>query len=254
MHTSTCTNTILLLLAMTLSGGCASLGSNAKSEPDPMLTYVVKRGDVLGNIAETFTGDIGNWREIAAINGIKDARMLRVGDTIQIPVAMLENAPDDDEGEVALSGSGTHDNAGTNQRSARRVAAGREVADASQGTAGKRLPAQAIAVERQASPGQTRTRVVPTARVELNSANANREFDLVPMENGEPAERHSRVRVVGSYTPRGLYEKPASWSRLVRRVAPGSTFAVERVSNGWFLVETDNGSAWLRPDDGELVE
>lgn len=49
------------------------------------IEYRVRAGDTLGAIAERFLGSPGRWREIAATNGIRDPRALRVGQRLRIP-------------------------------------------------------------------------------------------------------------------------------------------------------------------------
>lgn len=62
-------------LAFTL--GIGSVGVNA-------LTHTIQKGDTLWRLGKTYQVD---WKVLKEINGIKDVRKLRVGKTLEIPVA-----------------------------------------------------------------------------------------------------------------------------------------------------------------------
>lgn len=47
--------------------------------------YVVSHGDDLIRIAASVYGDMSVWREIAALNGIRDPWNLRLGQVIRLP-------------------------------------------------------------------------------------------------------------------------------------------------------------------------
>ena len=47
--------------------------------------YTVKKGDQLGSISISVTGDISHWKDIAAYNEITDPRTLRTGTLLLIP-------------------------------------------------------------------------------------------------------------------------------------------------------------------------
>jgi hypothetical protein len=57
------------------------------------MSYTIKAGDTLGNIAQHFTGNAGRWGELAVENPGLDPRRLRVGATLTIP-ASWARAPD----------------------------------------------------------------------------------------------------------------------------------------------------------------
>ncbi|NJK43266.1 MAG: LysM peptidoglycan-binding domain-containing protein [Pleurocapsa sp. SU_196_0] len=47
--------------------------------------HIVKPGETLSGIAEQYLGDSGKYAELAKLNGIADANLIRVGQKIQIP-------------------------------------------------------------------------------------------------------------------------------------------------------------------------
>jgi len=59
--------------------------------------------------------------------------------------------------------------------------------------------------------------------------------------------------VVGSYFPKVIYQAPQLNAKLLMRVAPGTTFPLEKLDNGWYRVSTDQGVGFLRVEDGEPV-
>ena len=94
------------LLAALLLAGCSTSTQQAPSEPSqqvavpapeptPMPTffvYVVKfRGEMLGRIAEWYTGSYDNWRKIARVNSdlpVPNAR-LKIGREVKIPTEIV---------------------------------------------------------------------------------------------------------------------------------------------------------------------
>jgi len=53
--------------------------------------YVVKKGDMLGNISKHVTGDLYKFKEIAAFNGISNPSDVPVGYPLQIPKDIIRN-------------------------------------------------------------------------------------------------------------------------------------------------------------------
>jgi 5'-nucleotidase len=51
----------------------------------PVVTYTVKRGDTLWDLARTFYGDGRKWRRIAQANPICNPRRLQIGTVLRIP-------------------------------------------------------------------------------------------------------------------------------------------------------------------------
>ncbi len=59
--------------------------ANPLNSPDTTKYHTVRQGDSLWAIAADEYGDAGQWREIAAANGIANPRTLRAGDTLVVP-------------------------------------------------------------------------------------------------------------------------------------------------------------------------
>lgn len=49
------------------------------------MLYIVKPGDTLSKLAIQFYGDMNRWRELAAVNGIENPNLIRVGQQLNIP-------------------------------------------------------------------------------------------------------------------------------------------------------------------------
>ena len=218
------------LLAALFLGGCAApaeRGADAVAPAPAAVGYTVRPGDRLGDIARELTGDLSHWKAIAAYNGIEDPRALRAGTVLRVPVELLP---------------------------------ARDVAPAA-------VPALAV-------------RGAPSAPVELSSVDVNRRFELAPLDGPVPAAAAApraparsndaaprtvaaeaadapsarRVKVLGSYFPKGVYARPATYSRLMMRVAPGTLFELDDELRGWYGVVTPEGVGYLHHRDGRIVE
>ena len=67
-------------------------------------------------------------------------------------------------------------------------------------------------------------------------------------------DRLSRwVLVSGNYTPKGVYIRPDSSSRILTRIAPGARLRLEKTVGGWHKVETEQGTGYLRGHDAKLL-
>ena len=249
------------LVALLVAGGCAAPETRDDDAPfelaedytEGVVSYTVQRGDRLGDIALEFTGDVSRWREIAASNGIDDPRSLRAGAVLRIPASLIPGYAD-------------------------RIAAR---------TAGAGGTANGAAPETPAEPGRPEDAVAavagPAARtgagpggaeppVELSPVDVNRRFDLAPLDGEVTPVRRAddagatldardiaapparRVRVVGSYTPKGVYAQPAAYSRLLMRVAPGTEFDLDGEIGDWYGVVTPDGVGYLRDADARIVD
>jgi len=215
------------LLCSILMAACASISNPDTTsgttglEPPTDVYYIVERGDLLSGIAAELTGDAENWTQIASANNITDPRKLQAGQEIRIPTE-LYNA------EVASKPVET-----TNIRT-------------STGAPLKKASANVI--------------VKPDiASVQLSSANPNKRFELKPLNSGTAAQvsladESEYVRIIGSYFPKVVYQSPQLDAKLLMRVAPGTTFPLERLDNGWYRISTAQGSGFLRMEDGEPVD
>ena len=215
-----------VLVAVASVAGCASSARApielAEEDANRSVRYTVQNGDRLGDIALELTGELARWRDIAAHNGIDDPRTLRAGTVLEIPATFL---PDREEPPVS--------------RSAARRSGGGPAGDGAGGPA----------------------RTVP---VKLTPVVVNRDFELSPLDEKRAAARSEaaaetrrdgrRVRVMGSYFPKGVYAQPAVYSKLLMRVAPGTLFELEREVDDWYGVVLENGIGYLRGVDGRVLE
>ena len=232
----------LVAIAALLVGGCATTSGTVSTEPalpedpvDSAVDYTVQSGDRLGDIALRFTGDIALWEEIAASNGIDDPRSLRAGSVLRIPGELIPGRAES--------------------------LAAREVVPEADASPRTRTAASAGLAARRADP------------VELSPVDVNRRFELSPLDADDeasvaeddrgaaldavrtsPVVEPRRLRVVGSYFPKGVYAQPASYSRLIMRVAPGTLFELDGEVGDWYGVVTENGVGYLRDIDGKVLE
>ncbi len=225
---------IVLSMAVALAAGCATSGTGSKGIQDDdelsrfsgdNITHTVAPGDRLSDIALKYTGQIGQWEAIAAYNNITDPRTLRIGDTLTIPASMIPARKRPVTSSVTSSG----------------------VAAATSGT---------LALQRTREAQETQGEA---GDVLIAPVNTNRTFDLSPIETSSLNESHDnnssqpRIRVIGSYYPKGVYQQPASYSKLIMRVAPGTIFELEQEVNDWYKVVTDQGVGYIRMIDGTLI-
>lgn len=181
--------------------------------PAPDLFYTVERGDQLASIAESLTGDINNWSAIADFNGINNPRKLRIGQQLIVPGFLFPSA-------VAM-----------------------------QSFERESVPVDTIHTD-QTIVGPTMVKVVVT------KADPNKHFVLTPL--GEDADSvqtelsgNDHIKVMGSYFPKVVYRSPQLDAKLLMRVAPGTTFPLEMLDDGWYRISTDQGVGFLRTIDGE---
>ncbi len=221
---------IILSMTVLLAVGCAtSKGMQGDDELSGLsgdsITHTVAPGDRLSDIALKYTGQIGQWEAIAAHNNITDPRTLRIGDTLTIPASMIPAR------KSALTSS-------TDQ-------------DAPSGVAATTTGTLALQRTHEVQGDAGDVLVAPV--------NTNRTFDLSPIETTGLTASHSdnssppQIRVIGSYYPKGVYQQPASYSKLMMRVAPGTIFELEQEVNDWYKVVTDQGVGYIRMIDGTLV-
>ncbi len=234
----------LITVLTALAQGCAT-GAKTKDVLESAvihdasaIEHIVQKGDRLGDIANTYTGRIQDWKAIAEHNNINDPRALNIGDTIHIPRSLLpESQPTDPK--------------------ASRKAARRESLDAA---SSRGVPANisasstnSLAIKQRLESANNEVNVV------VRPVDVNREFTLTPIDlnsltgSSSFASAPPRVKVSGTYYPKGLYREPANHSSLVMRVAPGTVFELEREVNDWYKVVTDQGTAYLRTIDGTLL-
>jgi len=98
------------------------------------------------------------------------------------------------------------------------------------------------------------------ANVQVNIANPNKRFVLRPLGTNISADSEEQnanvvgndyIKIIGSYFPKVVYRKPQLNSKLLMRVAPGSTFPLEKLDDGWYQISTKQGPGYLRLQDGK---
>ena len=261
------------LLATSLAlGACSTPGADVpddgvRAEELRVVRYAIVRGDRLSAIARDFTGDEGLWRTIADLNGIADPRRLAVGQILEIPAALIPET----EREARLAASvplgaetdadGDADNAATRLAELReRTVAAPTSGDAS-GTASDAPARPSAGTPAVAGPGRavqlpSEPASEPASEPVVVSAVRTREaFERSPIDEttivGAAGSRS--VKVIGSYTPKGVYERPEGDSRVIMRITPGTVLPLERTVEGWYQVLTSAGPGYLRDRDAEEI-
>ena len=240
-------------------GACSTLGGDerrdgtaADAQELRVVRYAVARGDRLAVIAREFTGDLALWRTIADLNGIDDPRRLAVGQILEIPLALIPET--DREARLAASGPVGATGAGNADADA--------VAGTNEGNAATRLaelraraapvaPAEDAPSARPAA-GAVRVAAEPVIVTPVRSREA---FELSPLDGPEAAAGAGDrfVKVIGSYTPKGVYERPEGQSRVLMRITPGTVLPLERSVDGWYRVTTSAGPGFIRAEDARIV-
>lgn len=236
-YTTICTVTASIVLVGALSACTASsprtdtvnrqapLVALSGSARTPDVYYTVEPGDKLAGIAERVTGNAKNWPVIAKANDIIEPDDFRVGQQLIVPGTLLPS--------TSTTGPSNSVPTAVAMRSIERDA----------------LPDNA---------NQGRGALIgpEIAAVVLTEANPNKRFVLTPL--GEADQNTSidlggndHIKVIGSYFPKVVYRSPHSDARLLMRVAPGSTFPLEKLDDGWYRISTEKGVGYLRTEDGE---
>jgi len=231
MQKSTCLF-IVMGFVVTLATGCATPLAQQKTDPAPGasvtsgdVTHIIAPGDRLSDIALKYTGKVSQWKAIATYNNITDPRTLRIGDSVKIPASMLTGNTTIDKKSIELPKS-----------SSTNVATG------------------TMALQRTRDTGSD------AGDVKVEPVTTNRSFQLERMDESDIGKTRTegvappRVRVIGTYYPKGVYQQPASYSELMMRVTPGTVFELDREVNDWYKVITSEGIGYLRTVDGKLVE
>lgn len=193
-----------------------------------VIRYTVQRGDSLGDISREYTGTSSNWREIAELNGIDNPRQLREGMILEIPTGLIPGY------EAPSTTTSTTTSLPIAETQAQNVA-----------------QTSALAVRRD--------NTAEVAPVVVTPINTNRDFELNPIQAGTNQPQSfagvgQQIKVIGSYYPKGIYTEPAPYSRLIMRVAPGSKFSVTDEVNGWYKIDTQSGTGYIRTSDAEIIQ
>jgi len=102
------------------------------------------------------------------------------------------------------------------------------------------------------------------ARVTLAPVTTDRKFDARPynpayveigksIPDAAPDNLSQWILVSGNYTPKGIYSRPDTTSRILTRVAPGSRLRLEATVEGWLKVETTSGMGYLKAHDAKRL-
>lgn len=76
---------IFVTTAIVAVTAAAALAHGGHASGGPGGTYTVKAGDTLAQIAQSKLGNASHWREIAELNGVRDARRLAIGTVLRLP-------------------------------------------------------------------------------------------------------------------------------------------------------------------------
>lgn len=187
-----------------------------------VIRYTVQRGDSLGDIAQEYTGASQTWRDIAEFNGIDNPRQLREGMILEIPTGLIP-------GYVAPA------------------------------AAPPIIETQSQSVAQTSSLAVRRDNAAEVAPVVVTPIESNRDFELNPIQAGNNQPQSAvgggqQIKVIGSYYPKGIYTEPAPYSKLIMRVAPGAKFSVTDEVNGWYRIDTQSGTGYIRTTDAEIIE
>jgi len=192
-----------------------------------VIDYKVKSGDRLSNIAEDITGRSSNWREIAEFNGIDNPNYLQTGTVLAIPTELISG--------YERIGDGHSTNV--------------LVTQSDQTSRTTEAHSSSLALRRN-----------DAVEVIVTPINTNRDFELNPIDPNAPRPTQSyrgeeiKIRVVGSYYPKGIYTEPAAHSKLIQRATPGTLFVLDSKVNDWYKIETNSGSGYIRTGDAVIVE
>lgn len=224
-----------MLLVVTACGSTPDTRTGALQESVPyevtedynsgVIRYTVQRGDGLGSIAEEFTGQTSNWKEIADYNNISNPRRLREGAVIEIPTELIPGYNRPDPVPVIQT-----------------------------------EPISSSPVPQTSSLAVRRDDAADIAPVVITPIKTNRDFELNPIDPNETQQPRTytgtgtQIKVIGSYYPKGIYTEPAAYSKLIMRVAPGTVFSLDSQVNDWYKIQTESGIGYIRTNDAAIVE
>lgn len=220
-----------MLVPVIASQGCAQSSIKTSDSSQASDTeYMVKPGDRLGDIALEITGEVEHWKAIATHNGLDDPRALQVGTRLLIPASLLAK---EDAAETAVE------------------------------HAAKVTASESASVTQPAARPTLAVQRTPDANVVVSPVTINNNFNLKPIDDADNKELQNggveaaglrQIKVIGSYYPKGVYAEPATSSRILMRVAPGTRFNLERQLDNWYKIITDQGTGYLRAVDGRILD
>lgn len=71
----------------------AMMSAGFASAQTPTTSYVVRRGDTLSGLADRYLVRPSAYREVARLNGVREARRLPVGRVLRVPIPLLRSEP-----------------------------------------------------------------------------------------------------------------------------------------------------------------
>lgn len=235
---------VVILTACSVTGGNNKTTSYELSEDyaNSIVRYTVQRGDRLSDIALEFTGEQSKWQAIAEHNGITNPRRLQQGAVLLIPTELIPGYSTSKTGKsIAKEISASTDTA-------------RQLPKKS--APGNKVVSNSLAVKRTSDIDSQNT---SAGKVVVSPVETNRIFNLNPIagisdSDSENSEKEQRlVKVVGTYYPKGVYSQPAVYSDLLMRVAPGTTFRLDRRIDDWYRIVTGDGTGYIRANDAEVI-
>jgi len=251
-------------LMIVLGAGC----SNQKQQvvrPDnssiysvEVIEYYVQPRDSLTRIAKKLTGDMNNWFEIGNFNGIYDPKNLQTGVAILVPAQMVTvNSHIYERSNLTIHLGQDSDPASPVTNTT--VAQNKPEPVTRPAT----KPVQVASTDSSYAQGRRLTPVfqaeslpgAPQIRPATRQVDVNRTFKVTHFDataDNDPSVT-KMVRVVGTYYPKGIYAEPEAGSRLLMRVAPGSTFVVQDNLGDWLQIKTETGSGFIRTIDARIL-
>ena len=233
---------VFVLLAFVLTS-CASTGNHAMKDGSDTtsqeIVYEVKPGDSLSSIGKSLTGLYESWEVIAVYNEITDPKSLAVGQTIKIPGTLIKPVrPLPPRARASFINKTAASIANPSTRMGVTKANGVNTVHG------------------------TSAQFDDFAPITMYSVEVNRSFTLEPIDPTLALKGDQRtfgseapqIKVSGTYYPKGIYEEPANYARLIRRAAPGTRFTLEQEVNNWYKITTDEGVGYIRQSDSKLVD
>ena len=84
---------LAMACAMTVAGAARAETRGPPPSGEPVVTYVVRRGDRLWTLADRYFVRRPTWREVRVRNHVRNVRRLTIGLTLEIPTRLLKVEP-----------------------------------------------------------------------------------------------------------------------------------------------------------------
>jgi len=236
-----------LAIIVGLLQACATGNSNAlntdtqqtEQNEEQVWLHTVRPHDSLSEIAFEYTGNANNRLAIAKFNRLPAYAKLRLGTTIAIPGSLVKIELQIQRERKSLKPSEMI--ASIDRQSKTSNSQKNNSQQANTGINPTFVPTT-LAVRRGNGSSTQSNDVV------VRPVLSNRSFDLTPITgiNADSGIHHKghgdKVKVVGTYSPKGIYAEPNNYSQLIGRVFPGTLLDLEYYANDWYKIKTSNGS------------